>query len=589
MNVLSMLAIGATCAYLGIGFEALRKDPRSPTHRAFAAICVTLVLWAFGFAFMYAAPDRETCRAWDRVASFGWAFLPATSLHFALLFAGRDRLLGKRWPFALLYLPGLAMLVRFQVATLGVDIDYERLVLGWSPRLDAILPLYVAFEVYLFGCFAAAIFVVLARSRTAPSARARRQARALGAVCGMTIGAGVVLDQLTERVAGLRLPPMAPVVGLVWAGGIWYAMSRHRILLLTKAVATDQILESVRDLILLVDPEGRVADANRQALAVLGYGRDELVGSSLGRVFGDEESARKAIQAVRESHGGQFPIDVTWRSVDGRAVSVSLWGAPIRDPEGDWIGAVVLGHDLSQGRLAEDQIVRVGRADSLQVLAGGFAHDFNNVLTVVLGNLEMARLEAGDADAVRGRIDQAAKAAEQARRQAQGLVAFARGTNPPRGELDLARLVREAGPIALRGSPVRLDVRSAPDLRPVRANETQVVQVLHNLLINARQAMPAGGVVTVDLANATDPAPVLAAGERLAPGVYACLAVTDTGVGIAPADLTRVFEPFFTTKPEGTGLGLASSLSIVRRHRGGIAVESVQGRGTTFRVYLPAA
>ena len=239
----------------------------------------------------------------------------------------------------------------------------------------------------------------------------------------------------------------------------------------------------------------------------------------------------------------------------------------------------------SQAQL-EAELQRTARIESLGFLAGGIAHDFNNLLTVVLGNISLALTESKVVEAAGDVLQDAKLGALRARDLTQKLLTFAKGGDPFRTTVQLSDLIKETLIFALHGSKVNSNVSAPPDLWNVDADRTQIGQVIQNLAINAIQAMPTGGVIRVVLEN-TVVAEKTVGG--LAPGKYVLLTVADTGGGIAPELLPKVFDPYFTTKTLGSGLGLATAYSIVKKHLGHIEVQSSIGVGTTFRVWLPAA
>jgi signal transduction histidine kinase/CheY-like chemotaxis protein len=226
------------------------------------------------------------------------------------------------------------------------------------------------------------------------------------------------------------------------------------------------------------------------------------------------------------------------------------------------------------------------KLESLGILAGGIAHDFNNLLTVIMGNVTLARLDAPENKPLGSLLREAEKGVIRARDLTLQLLTFAKGGDPVRKAVGLADIVHEAATFALHGANVRCDFDTAPDLWPADVDKGQIGQVVHNIVINAVQAMPGGGTVRLLLENE----PVAEGGvPGLTAGRYLKLAITDTGSGIDPATLPRIFDPYFTTKAQGSGLGLATVYSIIKKHAGRIEVESTVGRGTTFRIWLPAA
>ncbi len=219
------------------------------------------------------------------------------------------------------------------------------------------------------------------------------------------------------------------------------------------------------------------------------------------------------------------------------------------------------------------------------MLAGGIAHDFNNILTAVIGNITLAKMLVPGVDRVNHALSEAEKAAWRARGLTQQLLTFARGGAPVKREGSLAVLLREAVPFALAGSQAKCHVVVADDLWTVAFDPGQLSQAISNLVINAAQAMPFGGIIHIEARNAET------AGEDpqvLPPGPHVRILVADTGNGIPKAHLTKIFDPYFTTREGHSGLGLATTYSIIRRHGGVIRVESEEGRGTQFEVYLPA-
>jgi len=237
-----------------------------------------------------------------------------------------------------------------------------------------------------------------------------------------------------------------------------------------------------------------------------------------------------------------------------------------------------------QARL-EAELQHAARLESLGVLAGGIAHDFNNLLTVVIGNVSLAMFDEKVTDATRGFLREIARAAHRARDLTKQLLTFARGGNPVRTPVALPEIVREAASSMLHGSSARCEYDVQPGLWDANADRSQITQAIQNLTLNAVEAMPGGGVIRISLANETI-AP--GANPSLAPGRYVRVVVADSGVGIKPEILPRIFDPFFSTKKVGSGLGLATVYSIVKRHDGRIEAESLPGHGAKFTLWLPA-
>jgi two-component system cell cycle sensor histidine kinase/response regulator CckA len=239
-----------------------------------------------------------------------------------------------------------------------------------------------------------------------------------------------------------------------------------------------------------------------------------------------------------------------------------------------------------KGARLESELLRASKLESLGLLAGGIAHDFNNLLMVMMGNATLVLHDRNLDEESRSYLREVEKAARRGRDLTKQLLTFAKGGAPLRTPVDLARVVREAAGFAVHDSPVRCEFDFAGELWPAEADKGQMAQVVHNVVLNAVQAMPTGGVVKIALRNeelAADDVPTLKRGR------YLKMSIADSGAGIQPDHLSRIFDPYFTTKQHGSGLGLATVYSIVKRHDGYLSVGSKLGEGTTFQIWLPAS
>lgn len=257
---------------------------------------------------------------------------------------------------------------------------------------------------------------------------------------------------------------------------------------------------------------------------------------------------------------------------------------PITLPDGT-IGVLHVAKDVTDTKRLEEERIKAQRLESIGMLAAGIAHDFNNVLMAILGNISLAKMFLAPGTKSYERLEHAEKACDKAKALANQLLAFAKGGAPVKQLTDIGKLVRECVEFSSHGKNVRMEFDIPPDTWYAEVDEGQMSQVINNLVINAIQAMPNGGTVRVSMKNMslTDTSTL-----ELPAGPYVLISVSDTGTGIAPDLLPKIFDPFFTTKPMGSGLGLATSYTIIKRHKGRITVESEMGKGTVFHIYLPA-
>jgi PAS domain S-box-containing protein len=298
----------------------------------------------------------------------------------------------------------------------------------------------------------------------------------------------------------------------------------------------------------------------------------------------DRESIREALSRTVEQDEMYAPeFRAVWP--DGSLHDISACGRLTRDKAGQPHSLSGVVWDITERKLAESELLIMQKLRSVGTLAGGIAHDFNNILHGLYGYISLAKEDLAKDNPACASLEQAEKSMGRAVRLTKQLLTFSKGGAPVKETVSLESLVEEVARFDLSGSNVRLVCPHAEGLWRAVVDKGQIQQVVSNLVINARQAMPDGGALYVTLENAELPA---AAFPGLLPGRYVKVTVRDEGVGIDPAIIDRIFEPYFTTRPTGSGLGLATVWSIVSKHGGHIGVVSQRGKGASFTFYLPA-
>lgn len=344
------------------------------------------------------------------------------------------------------------------------------------------------------------------------------------------------------------------------------------------------IFEQSPDAIVIVDSETALpVEFNGRALELLGYSPEELSALPAYRIDAREtpDQLRARMKTILREGKDDFETRIRTKRGEIRDVSVSI--RVIDLGERRFFQCIL--HDISDRKKREQERSRAQRLESVGVLAGGLAHEFNNRLASILGSISMARMEADPQTRLASRLQEAEEALLRARGLTHQLLTFSRGGLPVRKILFLSEVVRDSAMFALQGSEVRIDFSLPGDLWPVLGDEGQIRQVMYNLLANAEQAMPGSGVIRVSCGNV----PADRVGEAsLKERDYVRISVSDSGTGITKENLGRIFEPYFTTREGKSGLGLTAAHSIVRNHDGAIVVESTPGTGTTVHLYLPA-
>jgi two-component system, cell cycle sensor histidine kinase and response regulator CckA len=322
-------------------------------------------------------------------------------------------------------------------------------------------------------------------------------------------------------------------------------------------------------------------------LARLGLKPNLVGGLSLFEYFGTTDSTLVPIAAHRRAIGGE---PVTFHS-EWKGGSYTCHVEPLRSSDGELQGAICMALDITDRKQLEEQLRQAQKMEAVGRLAGGIAHDFNNLLMVIQGYADLLAERLPEGDPLRRNAEQIQTASQRATSLTRQLLAFSRKQMLAPKVLSVQAVVADMEKILRRliGEDVQLETASAPDLGLVKADRSQIEQVILNLAVNARDAMPEGGRLTIETANAELDASFAHPPAVLTPGKYVMLAVTDNGCGMDTETQTHIFEPFFTTKEKGkgTGLGLATVYGIVKQSGGYVWVYSEPGRGTSFKVYLP--
>ena len=351
-------------------------------------------------------------------------------------------------------------------------------------------------------------------------------------------------------------------------------------------------LRSLSEAVITTNTSGQISLANAAAEKLLGRSFEELRGHLLAEaVHIKRETTGRAIDLPLDALlAGELHSMSAQRGVldhpSGDPVPVSCTISRLEDREGNSQGLVMVIQDISEKQQLESEMLRAQKLESLGVLAGGLAHDFNNFLMSIMLNVSTAGLFSRDNPKVLELLGDAEESIKRAKGITQQLMAFTRGGEPTKAKMRIGPLITEAVKFCVRGTTVQAHFEIAADLRPAAIDAGQINQVINNLVINAVQSMPEGGPITVVATNITvtakEPVGQLPAGEDLE------ISVTDRGQGIPTEHLQRIFDPYFTTRERGTGLGLFSVLNIIDKHGGWINVDSTVDVGTTFKFYLPA-
>ncbi len=351
-------------------------------------------------------------------------------------------------------------------------------------------------------------------------------------------------------------------------------------------------LRSIGDGVIVTDNDGNIVLMNGVAEELTGWQQGEAVSRPLEDVFNIvnevtrkrcENPAEKVLRLGRIIGLANHTILIS-RNGTERVLGDS--GAPIRDDKGTIMGVVLVFRDVTNDQKMEAEMVKMQRLESIGVLAGGIAHDFNNYLTAIDGNIALVKIKMDPRNTtVLERLSDAENASKKARALTKQLLVFSKGGEPIKKTIQVEMLLLDSLKIALAGSNVKYRLEVEPGLWPIEADEGQIGQVINNIVINAKDAMPHGGAIDICVKNHGSTGDVSSCDK----GGYISISIKDNGVGIPANIMDKIFDPYFTTKQDGRGLGLAIVHSIIMHHDGKMLVSSEQGKGTTFTILLPVS
>ncbi len=382
--------------------------------------------------------------------------------------------------------------------------------------------------------------------------------------------------------------PSAPERGVIAA-----IMNISKIKELEKRLAEERqlldiTLRSIGDGVICTDRYGRVTLMNNVAQELTGWKEEEAKGKDVKEVFYivNEKTRQRCEDPVEKVIRTGKIVGLANHTVliskDGKERLLADSGAPIKDKEGNIYGVVLVFRDVTEERRLQREMQKMEKLESIGVLAGGIAHDFNNILMGAIGNISLAKIEAEGR--LYKRLEETEKSLLRAKALTNQLLTFSKGGAPVKELSSLNNLIEETARFCLVGSNIKCEFDIPEDLWPAEVDSNQIAQVITNIVINAQQAMPTGGVIKIKAEN------VFVKEKQLpiAEGDYVKISIQDHGIGIPEEHLNKIFDPFFTTKQKGSGLGLSVAYSIIKNHDGYIHVESELGKGTKFDIYIPA-
>ncbi len=351
-------------------------------------------------------------------------------------------------------------------------------------------------------------------------------------------------------------------------------------------------LRNVTEGLSVLDLDGSIIFVNDAFLQTYGYSKEELIGHSIDKLIEVDRAGLHIGKIIKENMEDGWQGELPARRQDNKPITISLILNPIKDKDGKPVVVIAVSDDISEKKELEFQLQQSQKMEAIGQLAGGIAHDFNNLLTVIEGYTDLLLKDADQNNPKTNHIRQIKKASDRASSLTGQLLAFSRRQILQPKLLDISELIMDMSVLLKRliGEQVELETNLEPDIPPIKADPSQIEQVIMNLCVNARDAMPDGGILSIELKETYLDEHYVRHHTEVKQGNYVQLSISDSGIGMSRELQERIFEPFFTTKKkgEGTGLGLATVYGIIKQSGGHIWVYSEPEHGTCFKIYFPS-
>jgi len=632
LNAFTFFTFFSFVIYVYLSIYVFYLDRASRLNRVFVAMTTALAWKSFTYIFFHSAADPSECLYWYKMSTLGWYILPGVAIHYALILGEKEDWLKKWQTYLIIYSPGFLFIFNLWFGGIVYASDFVRR-LNWSIIVTGsnavhLLCVKIYFAIGSLFCLYSTWRLVRSHKTTI---RQKKQADILSKTLLISAIPSITSDIILPLMKYHQLPQLAHIFVVFWMLGIWHAITRYRFMTITTALASDEIISKIFDILILTGPDGTIKSANAQALITSEYAEEELHGRPSRLLFRTDSSFDVFFNSDSIA---DYVMNIDLKTRSGDLIPLTATFSRIKDELGDIAGIVICGHDLrpinllrhevgerkaaeeklqnahdelearvedrtaelalsneqlkeemQKRKKAELEIVKVSKMESLGVLAGGIAHDFNNLLAGISNNISLAKMHSKGNDAVIEKLSGAEEVALRAKNLTAQFLAFSKGSALRRKITDISNLLKNCAEFTASGSIVKCEFDIASDLLRADIDGDQMNQVFTNLIINSIQAMPEGGKIMIKAVNVNSEDTGI---YNIAAGKFVKISFKDNGPGIPPENISKIFDPYFTTKATGSGLGLTSVFLIIRNHEGHISVESQPCAGTVFHVYLPA-
>jgi len=599
MHLISYLHFFAFISYVFLAIYLLAIRPKSLLNVSCASFVACLAIWSLQNAILQSTwASLQTANIIVNIGVFGWVGFGGMFLWFVHVLTGQTSFLKRRWHHLLVVVP--AVVIIGQQWRGGVVAGFIQQPYGWAFVFP---PTFwpIAYCFYYLVIISVALVMLMRFAQTTSYRLKRIQAGLmfwLGLACFVAASVSHVLLPMLGIYA---LPALGNVIALFWALGLSWAIVRHEMLRISPAMAADNIIATMSDLLVLTTPQGRIVTINQAGLDLLGLERRDVENQSIDTFI---HASSTLWNRLRKKFGAG-PISnqrIDLKTASGALIPAMVSGSILTDKEGGQVGMVFVAKDItplvkanSQKQELEARLHKSQKMEAIGTLAGGVAHDLNNILSGIVSYPELLLLDLPHNSPLEGPLRTIKSSGEKAAALVQDLLTLARRNVSAFEPLDLNRVIRgyvespehkhQQAFYPLTTVSEKLD----PNLSPIKGSKVHLTKTIMNLVNNAFEAMPEGGNITIYTQHRRVDRPI-SGFDDIIQGSYAVLSVMDEGVGIDRNDLDRIFEPFFTKKVmgrSGSGLGMAVVWGTVKDHEGYIDIRSVEGQGTVVELYFP--
>jgi PAS domain S-box-containing protein len=598
MSVFPFLHLFDFIVYMYLAVYILIKNPKALLNRVCTAFLLCFAVWSFPAIFIHNPyVSKNTAALANNINALGWCSFSSFFLWFMLIFAGKKKILEKKWFYLLIF--GIPLVFLYKQWTNLLLVDFSMEYFGWKVLWSRTIWVYL-FYVYYISFMAVGIYLNLEVMKKAQNPILKKQAAIILITTALVLFLGTLTDVILPILKIHIIPNLANTIMLAWAFAVVYAIARYKFLTITPVTAADNIISTMYDCLILLNPGGEIITVNKAAADLLGYKAEELKGKPFGLLFKKKGLACDLMEKIFRE-GKLKNEDIVFKTRQGDGIPMLFSVSILRDGAGNAAGIVCVAKDISEREKLAEEIFKIKKLESIGILAGGVAHDFNNLFAIIIGNLTLARDEISPGQKSYKLLLKAEQTSLNAAELARKFLSFSPGRWLNKVRVPLSRILKNAREAEDLKSKIKIvyDIDLPDDLLPIYGDEAQLTQIMQNLFLNAAaaiEALPGGGRGKISLRAENTLVQEGKNGNNtrilLKKGKYVKMLIEDNGIGIPPNHIEKVFDPYFSTQDKtgqkGVGLGLTLCYSIIKKHDGHIDVESGLGKGTTFTLYLPA-